>query len=149
MPLGFKKVEKLQDFKSIHEYTIDAFSDTDFSWTLEEIQKEVEQGWELWSAISEEQEIIAALFFRVEGDSLLTKNSGLKIHHQGQGYSHEIKDYFEKIARERSLARIIHYCRIDNFRAYSLNEGHEYIKVASMGTPGEEEQVVEWIKILK
>ena len=149
MPLGFKKVEQTQDFKSIHEYTIDAFSDTDFSWTLDEIQKEVSQGWELWSVLNEKEEIIAALFFRVEGDSLLTKNSGLKIHHQGLGYSHEIKNYFEKIACERNLARIIHYCRIDNFRAYSLNEGHGYIKVASMGTPGEEEQIVEWIKILK
>ena len=149
MPLVFKKVEKPKDFKLIHEYTIDAFSDTDFSWTLEEIHKEVDLGWELWSVHNREGDIIAALFFRVEGDTLLTKNSGLKIHHQGLGYSHEIKNYFEKIASEREMTQIIHYCRIDNFRAYSLNEGHGYTKIVSMGSPGEREQIVEWIKILK
>ena len=129
MALIYKKAEKIQDFKSIHEYTTAAFSDVDFKWTVDDIQKEVKAGWELWSVINEEKSIIAAVFFRLEGNTLLTKNSGPNIHHQGLGHSHEIKNYFEKLARQKGAKRILHYCRIDDFRAYSLNEGHGYIKL--------------------
>jgi hypothetical protein len=148
MELNFVKAEKLKDLRRIHEYTIDAFSDTpDFSWTLDEIKQEVKDGWELFGVTNEEDEIVAAIFFCQDKDTLLTKNTGLRIHHQGSGYSHQIKDYFEKVAKQKRLKKIAHFCRIDNFRMYSLNESHGYQK--SGKRIGPDGQVVEWIKVLK
>ncbi len=147
MSLIFTKATLKKDFKKIHDYTIDAFSDTpDFNWTLDEIQNEVNAGWELYSVANEEEEVVAALFVQEIGDTLLTKNTGLKINHQGSGYNHEIKEYYEALGRERKLKKIAHYCRIDNFRMYSLNESHGYEKTANVLENG---QIVEWIKILK
>ena len=74
----------------------------------------------------------------------MTKNTSLKMNYQGSGYSHKIKEFFEKVARERKLKKIVHYCGIDNFRMYSLNESHGYKKTPhKLGTNG---RVVEWIK---
>lgn len=147
MKLTFKKAKTEKDIKSIHDYNIDAFSDSpDFKWTFEEIKKEVADGWELYSLISDD-EVVAAVFYKIETDSLLTKNTAIKIDHQGAGLSHTIKEFFEKVAREKKLKRIYHYCRIDNFRMYSLNESHQYKK-----TPrklGPEGLVVEWMKPIK
>lgn len=147
MKLTFKKAKTEKDIKAIFDYNIDAFSDSpDFKWTFDEIKKEVSEGWELFSLMLE-GEIMAAVFYKVEEDSLLTKNTAIKITHQGSGFSHAIKEFFEKVARENGLKKIFHYCRIDNFRMYSLNESHQYKK-----TPrklGEEGLVVEWVKALK
>ena len=147
MKLTFKKAKNEKDIKSIHDYNIDAFSDSpDFKWTFEEIKKEVAEGWELYSLISD-AEVVAAVFFKLEGDSLLTKNTAIKIDHQGAGLSHSIKEFFEKVARENKLKRIYHYCRIDNFRMYSLNESHQYKKTPKkLGPNG---LVVEWVKTIK
>ncbi len=146
MKVSFKKAKTEKDIKSILDYNIDAFSDSpDFKWTFEEIKKEVADGWELFS-LNLDAEVLAAVFYKVEDDSLLTKNTAIKITHQGSGFSHAIKEFFEKVAREKGLKKIIHYCRIDNFRMYSLNESHGYKK-----TPrklGPEGQVVEWMKTL-
>lgn len=147
MSLRFNKSTSKEDFEQIHEYTIDAFSDTpDFAWTLDEIEKEVADGWELEAAYNGEDEIVAALFYMDTGEVLLTKNTGLKIHHQGSGYSHQVKEHFETVAREKKLDAIAHYCRIDNFRMYSLNESHGYKKTETKIGDG---QVVEWVKKLK
>ncbi len=147
MKLTFKKAKTEKDIKGIYEYNIDAFSDSpDFKWTFDEIKKEVADGWELYSLIHE-SEVVAAVFYKVEVDSLLTKNTAIKIDHQGAGLSHTIKEFFEKVAREKKLKKIYHYCRIDNFRMYSLNESHQYKK-----TPrklGPEGLVVEWVKAIK
>lgn len=147
MKLIFKKAKTEKDIKAIFEYNIDAFSDSpDFKWTFDEIKKEVADKWELYSLIHE-SEVVAAVFYKVENDSLLTKNTAIKIDHQGAGLSHTIKEFFEKVAREKKLKKIYHYCRIDNFRMYSLNESHQYKK-----TPrklGPEGLVVEWVKTIK
>ena len=145
--LTFKKAKSEKDIKSIHDYNIDAFSDSpDFKWTFEEIKKEVADGWEL-NSLMDEGEVVAAVFYKVETDSLLTKNTAIKIDHQGAGLSHAIKEFFEKVAREKKLKRIYHYCRIDNFRMYSLNESHQYKKTPrKLGPDG---LVVEWMKTLK
>lgn len=147
MKLTFKKAKGEKDIKEIYDHNIDAFSDSpDFKWTFDEIKKEVAEGWELYSLI-DDSEIVAAVFFKIEDDSLLTKNTAIKIDHQGAGLSHSIKEFFEKVAREKKLKRIYHYCRIDNFRMYSLNESHQYKK-----TPrklGPEGLVVEWVKTVK
>lgn len=147
MKLNFKKAKSEKDVQSIFDYNIDAFSDSpDFKWTLDEIKKEVADGWELYS-LWHEDEIVAAVFYKVEGDSLLTKNTAIKIDHQGAGLSHTIKEFFEKVAREKKLKRIFHYCRIDNFRMYSLNESHQYKKTPKKFGP--DGLVVEWVKTLK
>ena len=146
MPLHFKPITKSEDFKAIHDYIADVFSDTDFNWTLDQIRGETKAGCELWAAYSQE-DVVAALFLRMDGDTLLTKNSALNIHHQGQGHSHEIKEYFEQVARQRGAKKISHFCRIDNFRAYSLNESHNYTRLE--GKNKGDDQVVEWRKKIK
>lgn len=147
MSLNFFKAQGTKDFKQIYEYTIDAFSETpDFKWTLDEIKKEVSEGWELYGATNEEDDIVAAVFLRIEKESMLTKNTGLQILHQGSGYNHEIKEFFEQKAKENKLKKIFHYCRIDNFRMYSLNESHGYKKTGNSLSEG---QIVEWVKNLK
>lgn len=145
MSLKFFSADKPKEMKKIYEYTIDAFSDSpDFNWNLDEIKREVKDGWSLFGVTNEEDEIVAALFFRLKDNSLMTKNTGLKINHQGAGYSHEIKEFFEEKAKELKAKSIKHYCRIDNFRMYSLNESHGYKK--SPDTIDEDEQIVEWEK---
>jgi RimJ/RimL family protein N-acetyltransferase len=145
--LEFTQAVKEKEILAVYDHNIDAFSDSpDFKWNLEEIKNEIKGGWELYS-VSADDEIVAALFLSVVDNSLCTKNTGLKMHHQGSGFSHEIKEFYEKVARERKLEKIIHYCRIDNFRMYSLNESHGYRKTEN--AIDEDGLVVEWTKILK
>lgn len=144
MKLTFKKAKTQEDINDIYEHNIDAFSDSpDFKWTIEEIQKEVSDGWELYSLILDDQ-IVAAVFYKIEKSALLTKNTAIKTDHQGAGLSHMIKEFFEKVARDNKLKQIFHYCRIDNFRMYSLNESHSYKKTPNK--IGEDGLVVEWVK---
>lgn len=144
MELNFVKAITKDDFKRIFDYNIDAFSDSpDFKWTLSEIEQEVNEGWELYAAYLR-NEIIAACFLRIDGVSLLTKNTAIKMTAQGSGYSHQIKEFFEEKAKELNLKEITHYCRIDNFRMYSLNESHGYKKTDRK--LGERGLIVEWIK---
>jgi predicted GNAT family acetyltransferase len=146
MRLKFQRAKTEKEIRDIYDYNIDAFSDSpDFKWTLEEIKKEVSEDWQLFS-MTLDGEIIAALFYKIEKDSLLTKNTALKVTHQGSGYSHNMKEFFEKTARDNKLKKIFHYCRIDNFRTYSLNESHKYKKTPNKYGPSE--LVVEWVKTL-
>ncbi len=144
MELTFVKAKSQKDIKHIFDHTIDAFSDSpDFSWTLEDIQHEVKDGWELYS-VSSGKEVIAAIFFKKDGTDLYTKNTAIKMTFQGSGYSHKIKDFFEQKAKELGAKTIIHYCRVDNFRMYALNESHNYKKTEKR--IGEDQQIVEWVK---
>ncbi|MBK22769.1 MAG: hypothetical protein CME70_02085 [Halobacteriovorax sp.] len=146
LSLEFELVTKEKDIQAVYDHNIDAFSDSpDFKWNLQEIKNEIKGGWELYS-VSHEGEIVAALFVSEVDNGLYTKNTGLKMHHQGSGFSHEIKEFYEKLAREKKLDRIVHYCRIDNFRMYSLNESHGYRKAEK--PIDEEGLVVEWTKVL-
>lgn len=146
MRLKFQRAKTEKEIRAIYDYNIDAFSDSpDFKWTLEEIKKEVSEDWQLFS-MNLDGEIIAAIFYKIEKDSLLTKNTAIKVTHQGSGYSHNMKEFFEKVARENKLKKIFHYCRIDNFRTYSLNESHKYKKTPNKYGP--DQLVVEWVKTL-
>jgi predicted GNAT family acetyltransferase len=146
MRLKFQRAKTEKEIRAIYDYNIDAFSDSpDFKWTLDEIKKEVSEDWQLFS-MTLDGEIIAAIFYKIEKDSLLTKNTAIKLTHQGSGYSHKMKEFFEKVARENKLKKIYHYCRIDNFRTYSLNESHKYKKTPNKYGP--DELVVEWEKTL-
>ena len=147
MTLNFEKAITEKHFKAVYDYNIDAFSDTpDFKWTLSGIIKEVKDGWELFS-VKDRGEIVAAVFIKKVKKSLLSKNTAVKLEHQGQGYNHQIKEFIEEIAFKRNIVEIFHYCRIDNFRMYSLNESHKYKKTT--GNKELDEHVVEWIKKLK
>jgi len=147
MELEFKLTSSEKAIQKILDYTIDAFSDSpDFKWTLEEIKHEVAEGWELYG-VHLSDEIIAAVFIKEENSCLYTKNTAIKMGHQGSGFSHQIKDFFSKEAKERKITKLIHYCRIDNFRMYSLNESHGYKKTnRKLGSDG---QIVEWVKDLR
>lgn len=135
-----------ETIKEIYNFNVKAFSDfQDFSWTEENIKNEIESGWNLLSA-TVEKEIICALFVKPESDALLTKNTPIKINHQGNGYSHQIKDYYEEYAKEHGKVRVINYCAEDNFRMLALNESHKYNKIGSKKFG--EINILEWEKKL-
>ncbi len=147
MELTFESAGTDKAIREVFEYNIDAFIDSpDFNWTLEELKNEIKDGWELYS-VKFQGEVIAAVFIKKEGSKLLTKNTAISAHHQGSGYNHQIKDFFELKARALNCKEIHHFCRIDNFRMYSLNESHGYKKLDKK--IGKDGQVVEWIKELK
>ena len=147
MELKFKKAAKEAEIQEVFNYTIDAFSEAPgFNWTLEEIKQEIKGGWSLY-AVYLQEEIIAALFLKEEGKALLTKHTALQVGHHGSGYSHQIKEFIEQKARDAKLKTIFNYCKIDDFRMYSLNEGHDYHKTEQ--NVGDDPLVVEWKKDLK
>ncbi len=145
--LVFNEVTKSDDIKKVFDYNIDAFSDSpDFKWTLDDIKKEVKDGWHLYSVILN-GEIISAAFCKLEGEVLHSKNTSIKIQHQGSGFSHRIMEFFESRAKELKSSSIVHYCSIDNFRQYALNESHGYVKTSrKLGKLG---HTTEWVKLLK
>ncbi len=143
MDLTFKKASKESEYKAIYDHNLDAFTDTpDFKWNLEEIKKEVKDGWELFS-VNAGTDIISAVFIKKDKDALLSKNTAIKMSYQGSGFSHQIKEFIENKAKELKAKEIFHYCRIDNFRMYSLNESHGYKKTNTKLDNG---QIVEWMK---
>lgn len=146
MTVHFKAAKTAAEIESVFNYTIDAFSDApDFNWTLANIKKEIKDGWELY-AVLVDAEVIAAAFYKRDDEVLLTKNTAIKTSFQGSGHSHEIKQFFESKAKEFKLKRIIHYCSIDDFRMYSLNESHGYEKIQDLELA--QELVVSWVKKL-
>lgn len=125
------KPSSTDEIKDIYNFNVAAFADSqDFSWTEENIKKELQSGWSLHSVLVD-KEIICALFMKREENALLTKNTPIKITHQGNGYSHKIKDFYEEYAQEQGLNKVINYCPEDNFRMVALNESHGYDRVGS------------------
>ena len=148
MKLKFQRAQSEADVVNVYEYNIDAFSESpDFNWNLDEIKKELDAGWSLYSANLNE-EVIAAVFLKKDQTVLYSKTTSIKINYQGSGYSHKIKEFIEDSAKKMKAKEIVNFCGIDNFRMYSLNESHGYTKTGrKLGDNG---QVVEWVKqILK
>lgn len=148
--IEFRPAKGVKAYQEILDYSIDAFSESpDFDWDLESLQAEVKDGWKI-EAVLADGEIIAAILFKVEKEGrskvLLSKNTAIKFNHQGSGHSHSIKEHFETLAKEQGASKLKHFCRIDNFRAYSLNESHGYRKTANTYEDG---LIVEWEKSLK
>ena len=145
--LKFQLANSEADVKNIYEYNIDAFSESpDFNWNLDEIKKEMDSGWDLYSA-NINDEVIAAVFLKKDKTTLYSKTTSIKMNFQGSGYSHKIKEFIEDSAKKMNVKEIINFCGIDNFRMYSLNESHGYKKTGRrLGSNG---QVVEWIKPIK
>ena len=136
-----------EDLVKIYNYNVQVFTDTpDFNWSLDNIKREIHEGWKLYS-VSAEQQIIAAVFTKQTPDSLLTKATPIKLEFQGNGYSHQIKEFLEQMAKKQKLKKVVNYCRKDNFRMISLNETHGYTRTDKK-IDGDNE-LVEWEKNLK
>ena len=59
--LVFKEAKKEEEVVNLSKFDIQAFTDTqDFSWSLDNIKKEVKTGWKLYSVMTDD-EIVAAV----------------------------------------------------------------------------------------
>ena len=144
--LKFKEAKKEEEVVNLSKFDIQAFTDTqDFSWSLDNIKKEVKTGWKLYSVLTEE-EIVAAVLMKKEGDSLLTKNTPIKMAFQGNGFSHMIKNFYEEEARKHHIKKVVNYCPVDNFRMIALNESHGYKRTGNDFGIGN--NIIEWEKFL-
>ncbi len=144
--LEFSMCETEADLKKVYDYDADVFAESgDFVWSLQNLKKEQKSGWRIYSVTSEEdKEIISALFIKDDGDKLLTKNTSLKMSHQGKGISHKIKEFFENEAKKEKKAEIYHFCAVDNFRSIALNESHGYERLECVKNG----EVIKWGKKL-
>jgi predicted GNAT family acetyltransferase len=145
-PLVFKEAKKEEDVVNLSKFDMQAFTDTqDFSWSLDNIKKEVKTGWKLYSVTTDE-EIVAAVLVRKEGGTLFTKNTPIKMAFQGNGFSHQIKNFYEEEARKQQIIRVVNYCPVDNFRMIALNESHGYKRTGNAF--GFSNNIIEWVKVL-
>ncbi len=144
--LSFKEAKKEEEVVNLSKFDIQAFTDTqDFSWNLDNIKKEVKTGWKLYSVMTDE-EIVAAVLMKKDGDTLFTKNTPIKMAFQGNGFSHQIKNFYEQEAKRLSLTKIVNHCPVDNFRMIALNESHGYKRTGNAF--GVSNNIIEWVKVL-
>lgn len=142
--LNFIPTKTKEQINEVFNFNTQAFTDTqDFDWTKENIEQQLKSGWELVS-VKSGKEIICALFIKKKDSALLTKNTPIKINHQGNGYSHLIKEYYESYAKDNGLIEVYNYCPGDNFRMISLNEGHDYAKTGKVLDSNK--NMIEWVK---
>jgi predicted GNAT family acetyltransferase len=145
--LIFEKTKNNDEIKEVYNFNTEAFADaSDFRWSVDSLKKELKEGWNLYS-VRFDDEIVAAALTKKDADSLLTKNTAIKINFQGNGFSHMIKDWYEELAKEEGVHKIINYCPFDNFRMISLNERHNYKKTGKM--LGDSKTIIEWEKSIK
>ena len=146
LPLIFKEAKKEDEIINISKFDIQAFTDAqDFSWTLDNLKKEVKTGWKLYAVIAEE-EIVAAVLLKADGDTLFSKNTPIKMAFQGNGFSHMIKNFYEDEAKRFHVRKVINYCPVDNFRMIALNESHGYKRTGK--SFGINQNIIEWVKVL-
>lgn len=144
--LEFKEAKKEEEILNLSKFDVQAFTDTqDFSWTLENIKKELKTGWKLFSVLTED-EIVAAVLVKKDGDSLHTRNTPIKMAFQGNGFSHQIKNFYEAEAKKLQISKVINYCPVDNFRMIALNESHGYKRTGNAF--GTNQNIIEWVKDL-
>ena len=55
------------------------------------------------------------------------------------------EEFYEEIALEKKIKKIINLCPVDNFRTIALNESHGYSRTGLTHQDGE---IVEWEKCL-
>jgi ribosomal protein S18 acetylase RimI-like enzyme len=132
------------EIQSIYNFNTNAFADMqDFEWNTEELKSQIAAGWTLLS-VSVDKDIVAAIFIKIVDKTLYTKNTAIKMEYQGNGFSHLIKEFYEELAAEKAIDKIINYCAQDNFRMISLNEGHNYVKTGNNTTAN----IIEWEKAI-
>ncbi len=149
MSLKFYLCDNEEDILEVVNFNNKAFSDIpQVEWSLDSIKHEMGNKWKLIAVESEEEsEIIAVLFVKLDGDMLHTKNTSIKLPYQGQGCSHEIKEFYEEYAIDNSAKKIANVCHNTDFRTISLNEKHGYKKNEDSSLPSDSE-FVEWKKVL-
>jgi hypothetical protein len=144
--LIFRMAQSQQEVEDIYNFNVNAFADAqDFDWSIDNIKKELKDNWKLYS-VSFDKDIIAALFIKIDGDALFTKNTPIKMPYQGNGFSHKIKEFYEDEALNLGLNKVVNLCTADNFRMISLNEGHNYQRTGR--TFGKNNEIIEWEKKL-
>ena len=144
--LVFKEVKKEDEIVGISNFDIQVFTDSqDLQWNLDNIRREMKGGWKLYS-VTYGADTVAALFMKNDKDSLFTKNTPIKLAFQGNGFSHRIKDFYEREAGRLQLKRVVNYCPVDNFRMIALNESHGYRRTGNQ--LGGSSSIVEWEKVV-
>jgi predicted GNAT family acetyltransferase len=145
--LTFKLFTDKNEFEKLYNYDVDVFAESpDLQWSVDSLKNESENGWRVYS-VQVGDEIVAAAFLKEEDGKLLTKNTPIKLLHQGNGYSHVIKEFFENEAQKNNISKVINICPIDNFRMISLNETHGYKKTGNI--VGDGKSLIEWVKDIK
>ncbi|MBT3980752.1 MAG: hypothetical protein HOE90_05315 [Bacteriovoracaceae bacterium] len=148
MTLEFEPIEKSDQLEDLYDFNDQVFSAfADIVWTVDGLQEQMDENWELIS-VMHNNEIVAAVFLKEDDGRLLSKHTPIKLAFQGNGFSHLIKEFIEKSAKERSLTSVVNFCRVDNFRNVGLNETHGYIKLASFDLD-DGARLGEWEKTLK
>jgi hypothetical protein len=146
LPLHFKEAKKEEEIVNLSKFDIQAFTDTqDFSWSLDNLKKEVKTGWKLYAVMTDE-EIVAAVLLKKDGDTLFSKNTPIKMAFQGNGFSHMIKNFYENEAKKAQVNKVVNYCPVDNFRMIALNESHGYKRTGN--SFGLNQNIIEWVKVL-
>jgi predicted GNAT family acetyltransferase len=146
LPLHFKEAKKEEEIINLSKFDIQAFTDTqDFSWSLDNLKKEVKTGWKLYAVMTED-EIVAAVLVKKDGDTLFSKNTPIKMAFQGNGFSHMIKNFYEDEAKKAQVRKVVNYCPVDNFRMIALNESHGYKRTGN--SFGLNQNIIEWVKVL-
>ena len=142
--LQFSEVKKEGDIESLANFDMQVFIESqDFSWDVENVKKELKTGWKLFS-VKFGKETIAALLLKNDKDTLLTKNTPIKMAFQGNGFSHQIKNFYEQEAGRQKLRNVVNYCPVDNFRMIALNESHGYKRTGNCYGP--HKNIIEWVK---
>ncbi len=144
--LVFKEVKKEDEVIAISNFDIQVFTDSqDLQWNIDNIRREMKGGWKLYS-VTYGPDTVAALFMKTDKESLYTKNTPIKLAFQGNGFSHRIKDFYEREASRLQLKRVVNYSPVDNFRMIALNESHGYRKTGNQ--LGVSSSIVEWEKVV-
>jgi hypothetical protein len=144
--LVFKEVKKEEEIEAISNFDIQVFTDSqDLQWNMDNIRREMKGGWKLYS-VTYGPDTVAALFMKTDKESLYTKNTPIKLAFQGNGFSHRIKDFYEREASRLQLKRVVNYSPVDNFRMIALNESHGYRKTGNQ--LGVSSSIVEWEKVV-
>lgn len=146
LEVEFINAKSDKDIEDIFYHNISAFFDSDeFNWTVPWLKEINRDGWNIYG-VHCGNEIIAAFFIKKDGDSIITKQTPVKISFQGHGISHKIKNEIESLAKNDKIKSIFNYCAIDNFRMVALNESHGYKKTGR--NPENKKTLVEWQKKL-
>jgi RimJ/RimL family protein N-acetyltransferase len=142
--LEFVQSKSDQDLTDIYNFNVDVFAEaSDLHWSVDALKNESKRGWKIYS-VKVENEIVAVALFKKDDKRLLTKNTPIKMTHQGNGYSHMIKEFFEDAANELNVHEVVSLCSEDNFRLISLNETHGYVNTSKRYKDNDD--LIEWVK---
>ena len=144
--LTYARAKSQKELQEIYDHNMSAFFDSDeFEWKMDWIKKQNKEGWDFYS-VSFEEEIIAALLIKRKDKTFWSKQTPVKMSFQGNGFSHNIREYIEELANEEEVVEVFNICAIDNFRMVALNESHGYKKTGKKYLNSK--TLVEWYKKL-